>query len=87
MDGSRPLKRPSDGESSGNSQRQKVKRHALGGFASEPAGRDHLRFTGTTREAHDQTGPSRQRDAQLNTEDSKILEHYTEYIFSDDPKK
>ena len=86
MDG-RSLKRPSEGEPSGSSQRQRVEGHASGGFASGPAGRDHLRFTGTTREAHDQTGPSRQRDAQLNTEDSKILEHYTEYIFSDDPKK
>jgi hypothetical protein len=44
MDGSRSLKRPSDGESSGNSQRQKVEGHASGGFASGEAGRRSTRF-------------------------------------------
>jgi len=31
-----------------------------------------------------EAGPSRQRDAQLDTEDSKILEHYTECILNDE---
>jgi hypothetical protein len=118
--------------SSENSKRGRVDNTVPRGFGSGPAGKHHLRFTGTAWEAYnqaepssiasdarasglfplnlnveslyqeikqqqdalvqqhevyDQAGPSRQRDAQLNTEDSKILEHYTEYIFSDDPKK
>ncbi len=43
----RRFTRLSDGESSGSSKRQRVEGHASGGFASGPAGRDHLRFTGT----------------------------------------
>ena len=36
MDGSRSLKRPSEREPSGNSQRQRVEGHALGDFTSGP---------------------------------------------------
>ena len=41
------LKRSSDGEPSGDSQRQRVEGQTSGGFASGEAGRHHLRFTGT----------------------------------------
>jgi hypothetical protein len=47
MDRSRSLKRPSDGESSGSSQRQRVEGQTSGGFASGEAGRRHRLFTGT----------------------------------------
>jgi hypothetical protein len=47
MDRSRSLKRPSDGEPSGDSQRQRMEGQTSRGFGLGPAGRDHLRFTGT----------------------------------------
>jgi hypothetical protein len=47
MDRSRSLKRPSDGEPSGDSQRQRMEGQISRGFGLGPAGRDHLRFTGT----------------------------------------
>lgn len=76
----RRLKRPSDGEPSESSQRQRVEGQTSGGFASGPVGRRYLPFTSIARGAYDQAGPSRQEAGRLNYHERGLIEHSKRYI-------